>query len=384
MIKTSIRRDIGLYIKTSAIVGPINLIIGLLPALLMTNSQFNIYLIYVVSLNIILSGFMHLFKLVYKFPEVIFQMVFLNFIALGVIFLILKLFSIIFINDLIFDLFLLRIIFFSTFQMIQTTYVAKLSPKKFQKTAITTCVLISTFVTLCYYTNVLTIHYLLGIEALVYASFTFIGGASIWRNRQNSDFLSLWKILKTKNSLGLFFSGILGSIKMNLLFFLLATTDFKDTKTIYLVKYALDFFHNFSSNIFIKLYPHFLLQKRQFNNLKLYSFNIGIRVIFILVIFIFITLFSNFSALFKNLFIYVFILDFIFITSLFTIVNFQIFSKLENFFLSKVDIFRIIVLLASAVVLLEFSPSEIIYINQIGNLTVFVIFVFYIKSINKA
>jgi hypothetical protein len=383
VIKTSSRRDIGIYIKTSTVVGPLNLILGLLPALLMTNSQFNTYLIYAVALNFIFSGFMHLFKLVYKFPEVIFQMVFVNFIAIGMIFLILKLFSVIFINDLIFDLFLIRIIFFTTFQMVQITYVAKLSPKKFQKTALVTTGLIFTFVTLCYYADVLTIHYLLGIEALVYASFTCIGGVSIWRNRQNCDYLILWKILKTKNSLGLFFSGILGAIKMNLLFFLLATTDSEDTKTIYLVKYALDFFHNFSSNTFIKLYPHFL-SKKQFNSLKLYSLNIGIRVIYILVILICITLFTNFSALLNNLFIYVFILDFIFITSLFTIVNFQIFSRLENFFLSKVDIFRIIVLLASAVVLLEFSPSEIIYINQIGNLTVFVIFVFYIKSINKA
>ena len=128
MIKTSFRRDIGLYIKTSAVVGPVNLIIGLLPALLMTNSQFNTYLIYAVALNIIFSGFMNLFKLVYKFPEVIFQMVFVNFIAIGLIFLILKLFSVILINDLIFDLFLLRIVFFTTFQMIQITYVAKLSP----------------------------------------------------------------------------------------------------------------------------------------------------------------------------------------------------------------------------------------------------------------
>ena len=272
---------------------------------------------------------------------------------------------------------------FTRFCFLWITYVAKLSPKKFQKTALITTGLIFIFVTLCYIADVLTIYYLLGIEALVYASLTCIGGVSIWRNRQNCDYLSLWKILKTKNSLGLFLSGFLGAIKMNLLFFLLATTESEDTKTIYLVKYALDFFHNFSSNIFIKLYPHFL-SKKQFNSLKLYSLNVGIRIAYISAILVFMILFTNYSALFNNIFIYVFILDFIFITSLFTIVNFKIFSRLENYFLSKVDIFRIIVLLASAVVLLEFSPSEIIYINQIGNLAIFVIYVFYIKFINKA
>ena len=383
MLTNSLFRDARTYLTASAIVGPINLMIGLLPAYLMTNSQFNNYLLYAIGLNFIFSGFLHLFKLVYKYPGIIHSMLRLNFIVVAGIFLILKFFSEIFISHVIFDVLLLRVLFFSTFQMVQISNVATLSKNKFLKMSFAATGSTTVTIALFYHFDLLTIYWLLVIEASVFAIFTFTGTVSIWRNIPNVGDLNFWKNLKTKNAVGLFLSGLLGSVKMNLLFFILSSVGSSDTKLIYLAKYALDFFHNFSANVFIKLYPRLILGKAHYNILHMYALNVGIRAAYISIILLSVITFIDFSTLENNLFLYVYVLDFLIITSLFSVANYQIFSKLENYFLTKVDMFRVGLMFASASILFKFSPSEIIYINQIGNLAVFGIFVFYIKTRNK-
>jgi len=350
----------------------------------MINSQFNNYLIYAIALNFIFAGFMNLFRLVYKYPEILYPMLLMNFFIFVLIFLLGIFCAKFFLKDTIFLVLLFRSVFFSSYQIIQISYVAKLSNIKFKKVAFMSTGSISILTFLFYYFNFLSIYNFLCIEASVYAILTVNGSISIWHDRKKMIDVNLSEKLKTTNAAGLFFSGLLGAVKMNLLFFILSTTGSNDTKLIYFAKYLLDFFHNFSSNILIKLYPRLILEKVDFKLFKMYVINIGIRIFYVSILLLATITLIGFSSFSNNLFIYIYIVDFMFITSLFTLVNYKVFSNLENYFLFNIDIIRVFILLTAATVLIKYSPFEIIYINQIGNLFVFMAFLFKINTWSKS